>query len=304
MPPSFVHAAYNLTRAAVRRLGVRNPLAKPPMPTNLQVPPATTADIAYQVDYAITNGSLYRDRLKDMGIDIAGARILEVGPGIAFGGMAWLRAAGAEVAVTDRWLAAWSDPFHGPVYSALADKLDGVSGFDVAPLRQMVADKGYSESTIRCIYSAAEDLSAIGDGAFDAVVSNAVLEHIKDEHKSFAELFRITRPGGVGLHQVDFRDHRNFDRPLEHLLLPKEKFEAINDAVHAEFGSQRRQPDYAAALTGAGFVIEHYERNDQVSASYVEDLLRRLKESGRPIPPAWTAEALADVGGLFRLRRP
>ena len=56
-------------------------------------------------------------------------------------------------------------------------------------------------------------------GYFDALVSNAVLERIKNANKAFTELFRVTSSGGVGLHQVDYRDHRDFARPLEHLLL-------------------------------------------------------------------------------------
>lgn len=286
-----------------RKLGVRNPLAKP-TPTNWQAPPATATDIEYQVQYAFSNGEDRLQRLQQLGIEIAGARILEIGPGIAFGGMAYLRASGADVTVTDRWLAKWNDAFHRPVYSAIADKLEGRSGFDIAPLRRMIAAGGYIEGTIRCVTDAAEDLASMADGAFDAVISNAVLEHIERPARAFGELFRVTRSGGVGLHQVDFRDHRDFSLPLEHLLIDSANFAAMNRRVHYEFGSQLRQPDYTALLDAAGFRIERYESNDRASAAYVETVVQRLDKRRRGRPPNTTREVLSDLGGLFWLRKP
>lgn len=290
-------------RRIARSLGLRNPFAKA-MPTNWQTPPATQADVDYQVEYAISSGLMLRHRLQTMGIAISGARILEIGPGIAFGGMAYLRAAGAEVAVTDRWLAKWSDAFHGPVYSAIADRLEGEPGFDVAPIRQMVAGKGYVEATICCLSDAGEKLSSIANDQFDALVSNAVLEHIKNPQTAFAELFRVTRPGGVGLHQVDYRDHRNFSQPLEHLLLKPSAFGAMNDRVHSEYGSQLRQPDYSELLERAGFIIESYESNDAASDAYLDALMKRLVIRHGKLPPGWTRDVLRDLGGLFWLRKP
>ncbi len=49
------------------------------------------------------------------------------------------------------------------------------------------------------------------DGRFDAVVSNQVLEHVMDWPGVMAELRRITRPGGVGVHLFPPRW-----APLEH----------------------------------------------------------------------------------------
>jgi len=289
-------------RAAARRVGLRNPAARA-TPTNLQVPPATPADVAYQVEYAVTSGALHVWRLGGLGIDVRGARIMEIGPGVAFGAMAYLRACGAEVAVSDRWLAPWSDPFHGPVYSGIADRMEAEGGFDVAPLRRMVDAKGYVEGTIRCILEASEDLGSVRDGEFDALISNAVLEHIETPAKAFAEFVRVTRPGGAGLHQVDYRDHRDFSRPLEHLLLRPEVFRRITNKVNSELGSQLRQADYAALLETAGFHIKKYESNSSADDAYIDGLMARLRAAGK-MEPGWTREHLADLGGLFFLRRP
>jgi SAM-dependent methyltransferase len=295
-------ALLDTLRAAARRAGLRNPVARA-TPTNLQVPPATAADVAYQVEYAVSSGALHAWRLEGLGIDVRGARIMEIGPGVAFGAIAYLRACGAEVAVSDRWLAPWSDPFHGPVYSGIADRMEAEGRFDVAPLRRMVEAKGYVEGTIRCIFEASEHLGSIRDGEFDALISNAVLEHIETPATAFAEFFRVTRPGGAGLHQVDFRDHRDFSQPLEHLLLRPQAFRRMTDKVNSELGSQLRQVDYETLLRAAGFHVHKYESNDRAPDAYLDSLISRLETAGR-MKPGWTRDQLGDLGGLFFLRRP
>lgn len=292
----------DVIRNVARRYGIRNPVAKP-RAVNDHVPTPTPEDLAYQIEYAVTPGALQAWRLEGLGIPVAGARVLEIGPGVAFGTAAYLRAAGAHVTVADRWLSRWSDPYHGPIYSGIADKLEGKPGFDVAPLRRMVEAKGYVEGTITCLLEPSEALTSIADGAFDAVLSNAVLEHIETPEKAFPELFRVTRRGGVGLHQVDYRDHRGFHTPLEHLLMKPAEFNRLNRRFHMEYGSQRRQPDYESQLAAAGFKIERYEIGEAAKPDYLDDVMKRLAASGRS-QPGWSREVLSDLGGLFFLRRP
>ena len=63
----------------------------------------------------------------------------------------------------------------------------------------------------RLVYScqAAESL-ALPDAIADVVMSNSFLEHIPDVEAVVREISRITRPGGVGLHGVDWSDHRRY----------------------------------------------------------------------------------------------
>ena len=53
-----------------------------------------------------------------------------------------------------------------------------------------------------------EQLS-FADGSFDLVITQDVLEHVRDDHKAFAEVHRVLKPGGVHLFTVPFL----FDRP-------------------------------------------------------------------------------------------
>jgi SAM-dependent methyltransferase len=294
-------------KGQIRKLAKRLGLRRSPVeatPTNWQDRTPTQAEIDYQVEYGVSNGEVHLWRLQKMEIPVAGSRLLEIGPGIAFGNMAYLLAAGAEVAVCDRWLTPWSDAFHGPLYSAIAERLAGLPGFDVAPLRRMVAQRGYSADTIRCLADPAERLASARNGEFDAIISNAVLEHIERPERAFQELWRVTRPGGIGLHQVDFRDHRDFSKPLEHLLMMPAEFADLNRKANFEFGSQRRQPDYARLLVDAGFRIERYESNDAADDAYLDGVMNRLGSGTNPAPLHWTRSAVGDLSGLFWLRKP
>ncbi|MEA2627020.1 MAG: hypothetical protein QOD06_3065 [Candidatus Binatota bacterium] len=54
-----------------------------------------------------------------------------------------------------------------------------------------------------------ESLRGLTDGSVDLVWSHAVLEHVRrgELPELLGELRRVQRPGGVGSHQIDFRDH-------------------------------------------------------------------------------------------------
>ena len=292
---------------AVRRLAQRvAPGSKfsEAKPTNFRPPASSPADIEYQIEYGIRNGELNAQRMCEMGIEPCGARVLEIGPGIAFGGMAYLLAAGAKTTVADRWLAPWFDEFHTPVYSGIADRLEGRDGFDVSPIRQMVEKKNYIAGTINRIFASAETLMEIQPDSFHAIVSNAVLEHVEEIDAAFASLFRLTRPDGIGIHQVDFRDHRDFDRPLEHLLLTADEFHKLNKLRNFECGSQRRQDDYLQAFDRSGFLVERYHSNATVPEAYLDTVLKRLAGAHGALPIAWSRSMLADIGGLFQVRKP
>ncbi|GAH95169.1 unnamed protein product, partial [marine sediment metagenome] len=45
------------------------------------------------------------------------------------------------------------------------------------------------------------------DNSIDCVFSNAVLEHIHNPQKVICEIARVTKRIGIGIHEVDFRDH-------------------------------------------------------------------------------------------------
>lgn len=94
----------------------------------------------------------------------------------------------------------------------------------------------------------------------DVILSNAVLEHLENHPKAFSEFFRVTKARGLGFPQVDFRDHRSFERPLEHLLMSREKFERVAIECFRERGTSLPPNLFA-------------------SPEYFEDFVRRLRKA-------------------------
>jgi ubiquinone/menaquinone biosynthesis C-methylase UbiE len=79
----------------------------------------------------------------------------------------------------------------------------------------MVISQGKYPYKVISLYSCPlEKISVVPDTTLDIVLSNAVLEHIYDLKSAFYHLARITKPGGFGIHMVDFRDHRDFSAHL------------------------------------------------------------------------------------------
>lgn len=58
----------------------------------------------------------------------------------------------------------------------------------------------------------------LATGSVDVVFTNSVLEHVPDMVSVLAECARITKPGGFGLHGIDFRDHRFYGNSAIHKL--------------------------------------------------------------------------------------
>lgn len=63
-------------------------------------------------------------------------------------------------------------------------------------------------------------LDGVPAGSVDLVVSNSVLEHVRDFEATVAELDRVLSPSGIMLHAVDYRDHF-FKYPYHFLLFSR-----------------------------------------------------------------------------------
>ncbi len=104
------------------------------------------------------------------------------------------------------------------------------------------------------------------DGSFDVCMSCAALEHVRDPAGAVRELSRVLKPGGVGLHQIDLRDHRDFGRPLDFLRYPEADWVSLFDPddprpLPPSLGARRppweytnrwRRADFVSAFEAAG----------------------------------------------------
>lgn len=253
------------------------------------------SEIDGDVDYAIGNARKYINFLAEMKIELQGANVLELGPGINFGSQLILAGEGANCAVADRFLANWDNGYHPTFYRTLRDRWNKPN----AALDAVIAEGGYPSAAIGRIHEPAERLHSVPDSQFDAVFSNAVLEHVYDPPAMVRTLARITRPGGVHFHQVDFRDHRNFDRPLEFLLVAEKEFAKVFEDAHGECGNQWRVSELHALFERAGFKVTTVG-NKFASADYLSGFIPRLRTAQSRFS-GWPEDDLRIISAYFVL---
>lgn len=111
------------------------------------------------------------------------------------------------------------------------------------------------------------DITAIAqpDESFDLVICSHVLEHVPDDRRGIAEVFRILRPGGVAL----FMQPVDFKRPCTYedasIVSPAERALAFNQSDHVRIYGL----DIAKRLRGPGF--------DVLERRYTEELDPKLR---------------------------
>jgi SAM-dependent methyltransferase len=274
-------------------------------PINTQRLDASPASIARGVDHAYAVGRTHLAKVSDwVKKPLAGLSCLELGPGPDFGSTLILAAFGAKVAVADRWLTPWDSAYHGPFYTALADRIAAdYPHANVTPLRALVATNGYRPEIIAC-YEDAERLVGVADDQFDLVLSNAVFEHIADHRLAAARAFAVTKPGGLNSHQVDCRDHRDFSRPLEFLLMSEAEIETFMRVSDTHLGNPRRASAYLAAFEDAGFEVIVPYVTEQADEAYLKTFVPKLRAMKASPYHAATDQDLRDLGVTYILRKP
>ena len=202
------------------------------------------------------------------------ARVLHVGPGGFLGLECCLRSLGYGVVSMD------AHGF-GIRYPDVTGREAQYRG-DFARMLRSLPPKADTEGAERCFaalfeaegggtrldseeipYSYPHRFSAIplGDASVDAVLSFAVLEHVRNPEKAVREIFRVLRPGGVAFQKIVTRDHRSFGRtagyhPFSYLFHSDEEWEAIN---RNKFHQNRLLPHEWEALFARSFDVLHME---------------------------------------------
>lgn len=87
----------------------------------------------------------------------------------------------------------------GPHFAALA-RMNAISAerpvFAVDLAAERLARVVARWPFIRAIEAGGDDMSAVGDGELDFVISTMVMEHVPDERRYLDEIRRVLRPGG------------------------------------------------------------------------------------------------------------
>lgn len=256
-----------------------------------------------EVDYALNVATEYLDLIRHMegSSDVAGKRILELGPGLNFGSMVVLQALGAEVAVLDKYMADWDEGYHPRFYSFLIDEgRTRLPDADWSGVQRIIdADNHLNDVIEMDTTDLASPPGDLPDASFDIIVSNAVLEHVGDVKQTAIELARLTKPGGIGIHQVDFRDHRNFDLPLGFLTVDDDEYRDIFDSSNNGNGNRVRPRQMGRDFEIAGFQITGFDANILADPSHVQDVRPHLQ----PQYAYMSDEELREVSGRFFVRR-
>src|SRR5262249_53018521 len=103
---------------------------------------------------------------------------------------------------------------------------------------------------------------------------------------------------------VDFRDHRDFARPLEFLLAGEEEFRTLFGRSHGQVGNRLRPDETADALRAAGFLVVSFLPNDFVDPEYLKTFVPRLRETAASRLRGHGADRLRTAAGFFRVRKP
>ena len=105
-----------------------------------------------------------------------------------------------------------------------------------------------------------------GDGSFDAIICNHVLEHVPDDARALRELHRILAPGGWAMLQVPI--DRSLERTHEDpsIVDPEERMRLFWQHDHVRLYGR----DYEDRLQAAGFAVDVEAFVDALSAEQVE----------------------------------
>jgi SAM-dependent methyltransferase len=165
-------------------------------------------------------------------------------------------------------------------------------GFDLLRMWQGEPD-GIDERRLRLHRRSADD-TGLPSASVDYAYSVSFLEHVPDVEAVAAELARITRPGGFGVHSIDGIDHWHYGDPKLHPL----EFLRDPDGAALVHGSNRLRPaQFMPVFERHGFVVERFEVHDQVAIS-VEDRAT-FAAPFRDLP----LEMLGQLTGVVTLRR-
>ena len=152
-----------------------------------------------------------------------------------------------------------------------------LEGFDLAKLR--AGDpSGIAAERLAHRRDSVHALS-LPDGEADVVMTNAFLEHIDRVDAAIAELARVTRRGGLGIHVIDGRDHRSIEDPAFHRL----EFLREPGGEGLRHGCNRLRPlEFARLFERHGFAVLQVVEFERIAVD--DATVASLAEPFRSLP--------------------
>ena len=109
---------------------------------------------------------------------------------------------------------------------------------------------------------------AMDNEMVDIVFSNAVLEHVHDVGKAISEISRVTKKGGMGIHEIDLRDHFFQSTPLRLLQYPDWLWNLMG-WYRPGYTNRLRFSDFLSLFNSVGFL----EKKMEITRKFHGDVL-------------------------------
>ena len=104
------------------------------------------------------------------------------------------------------------------------------------------------------------------DNAYDIILCNHVLEHIPDDTKAMQELYRVMKPGGMGIFQIPQDLKRDVTFSDDTITDQKERAKIFGQYDHVRVYAR----DYFDKLRTIGFRVEEVDYTSTISSDLVE----------------------------------
>lgn len=102
--------------------------------------------------------------------------------------------------------------------------------------------------------------------SFDSILCNHVLEHILDDTKAIQELYRVMKPGGMGVFQIPQDLKRDITFEDHTITDPKERAKLFGQYDHVRvYGT-----DYFKKLESCGFRVDAIDYTSQLSTEEID----------------------------------
>ncbi|VAV84215.1 Glycosyltransferase [hydrothermal vent metagenome] len=115
------------------------------------------------------------------------------------------------------------------------------------------------------------------DNEFDVILCNHVLEHIPDDTKAMQELYRVLKPGGMGVFQIPQDLSRKTTFEDDTITDKKERAKIFGQYDHVRVYGR----DYFDKLRSVGFKVDEVDYTAKLSS---EDISRYCLAKGEIIP--------------------
>ena len=104
------------------------------------------------------------------------------------------------------------------------------------------------------------------DNSYDIILCNHVLEHIPDDTKAMQELYRVLKPGGMGIFQIPQDLNRELTFADNTIIDQKERAKIFGQYDHVRIYGR----DYFDKLQSIGFKVDAVDYTKKIDANLVE----------------------------------